>query len=165
MTDFSILCDSNISSESVVYSKIETPISDCTKIEDLEKFVNIAISASRNLIEIDDHKSEVSVLFTDGDFIRDLNKTYRNTDKPTNVLSFPTKKVEKTMGDIILAIDVISQEAVEQKKSFKDHFIHLVVHGFLHLAGYDHVDNEDAEIMENSEIDILNKIGIRNPYV
>lgn len=165
MTNFSILCDSNISSESVVYSKIETSISDCTKIEDLEKFVNIAISASRNLIEIDDHKSEVSVLFTDGDFIRDLNKTYRNTDKPTNVLSFPTKKVEKTMGDIILAIDVISQEAVEQKKSFKDHFIHLVVHGFLHLAGYDHVDNEDAEIMENSEIDILNKIGIRNPYV
>lgn len=165
MADFTILCDSNISEKSVVCSKVETSIPDCTRIEELGMFVNIAISAVRDLIKIDGHKNEISVLFTDGEFIRDLNKTYRNTDKPTNVLSFPTKKVEKTMGDIILAVDVISQEAVEQKKSFKDHFMHLVVHGFLHLAGYDHVDNKDAEIMENLEIDILSKIGICNPYV
>lgn len=115
---------------------------------------------------------EISLVFADDAFIRELNREYRNKDKPTNVLSFPQYEPDEVMeeksflalGDIILAKETIEREAREQNKSFEDHTIHLFVHGLLHLLGHDHEEDEEAEAMENLEIRILEKQGIKNPY-
>lgn len=109
--------------------------------------------------------AEVSVTYTNSEEIHSLNKHYRNVDKPTNVLSFPCDYANGMLGDIVLAIDVVEKEAKEQNKKFEDHFIHLVVHSFLHLLGYDHIDESEAEEMEALEIEILKKLGISNPYL
>ncbi len=164
MTNFTVLCDSNIENFDID-TQDSFAFKNEIKIQELEQLVNTAISSAIEFVKLDKSKKEVSVLFTDSAFIRDLNKTYRSVDKATNVLSFPSPKVEKTLGDIILCLEVIFNEAVEQQKTFQDHFMHLVVHGFLHLVGYDHVNDEDAEIMEQLEIDILNRVGINNPYL
>ena len=116
---------------------------------------------------------EISVLLTNDKHIQELNKEYREKDKPTNVLSFPmTENVREelknneftTLGDIILSYETIEKEAKSQNKSFKNHLIHLVIHSALHLLGYDHSSNSEAEKMENLEVEILEKLGIENPY-
>lgn len=91
-----------------------------------------------------------------------LNGQYRQKKYPTNVLSFPLEK--PLLGDIIICADVVKQEAIEQKKLFRNHFAHMVVHGTLHLLGYDHVKNKEAEKMEKLEIKILKSLGLPNPY-
>lgn len=97
-----------------------------------------------------------------------LNSTYRHKDKPTNVLSFPMDAPPGVqipiLGDIILCGDVINNEAMTQGKSFEAHWAHMVVHGILHLLGYDHIDDTEAEIMERQEIAILHKLGFADPY-
>ena len=117
---------------------------------------------------------EIAVVLADDDFVQNLNKQYRGKDKPTNVLSFPddsfslSPKPQATslnLGDIILAFETIEKEATEQQKTFRNHSKHLLVHGFLHLLGYDHIKDKDAEIMEKLEIKILKKLGISNPYL
>ncbi len=114
--------------------------------------------------------AELSVLLTDDAGMRELNREWRSIDKPTNVLSFPGGDVEpgesagQMLGDIILACETVQCEAIEQSKSFEDHFVHLVVHGFLHLFGYDHVNDTDATIMENREREALAELGIKDPY-
>lgn len=108
-------------------------------------------------------KYELTVVLADDAFIRELNKTYRGKNKATNVLSFAGE--ENHLGDIILAYETIAREANEQGKSFKHHAMHLIVHGVLHLQGYDHERNKDAEAMERKEIKILKKLGISNPYL
>jgi probable rRNA maturation factor len=109
----------------------------------------------------------VTIVF-DGDArVRLLNNEYRGKDKPTNVLSFPMLETEGgrfLLGDIVLARETVQREAEEQGKSFADHLIHLIVHGTLHLIGYDHMDNAEAEEMESLEIRILADMGIENPY-
>ncbi|MBI1260167.1 MAG: rRNA maturation RNase YbeY [Rhizobiales bacterium] len=110
---------------------------------------------------------ELSIVLADDDFVQGLNRKWRQKDKPTNVLSFPAG--ENTggtdhLGDIVLAFETISREAVEQKKTMADHFSHLVVHGMLHLMGYDHEDEGEAEDMESLERDILAGLGIADPY-
>jgi len=115
---------------------------------------------------------EVSVALANDDLVQVLNRDYRQNDKPTNVLSFATLDGNDpippdgpiALGDIILAYQTIEREAKEQGKYFKDHFIHLVVHGTLHLLGYDHQTDHDANIMESLEIRILEKMNIQNPY-
>ena len=113
---------------------------------------------------------EISIVLSDDDFIQNLNKNYRNKDKPTNVLSFPqTEEDEMDMpalmlGDIIITSGVIKKEAKEQNKSIKDHYTHMLVHGCLHLLHYDHITDEQAEEMESLEIKLLNNLGIKNPY-
>lgn len=109
--------------------------------------------------------TEVSVTYTNSKEIRSLNKQYRSVDKPTNVLSFPCDYIHGMLGDIVLAVDVIEEEAKEQGKIFEDHFIHLVVHSFLHLLGYDHIKDAEAEEMEALEVEILKALRIRNPYL
>jgi probable rRNA maturation factor len=106
--------------------------------------------------------AEVSVVLSNDEFIQELNKDYRGKDKPTNVLSFPNEP--PMLGDIILAIETIENEAISQKKQFEDHLSHLIVHGTLHLLGYDHIEDEEAEEMEALEIEILGRLGINNPY-
>lgn len=117
---------------------------------------------------------EVSILLTGDDFIKELNSNYRSKDKPTNVLSFPSYDFEAghyenldnyvVLGDIILAFETIKKEAIEQEKTFINHLLHLVVHGTLHLLGYDHIDDVDAEVMESLEISLLTDMGVENPY-
>jgi len=105
---------------------------------------------------------EVSIVFAGDAFVRELNHTYRGKDKPTNVLSFPGAHSE--LGDVVLAYETIYAEAKAQKKSFARHTAHLIVHGCLHLLGYDHEQDKDAVKMEALETRILATLGFPSPY-
>ncbi|HDG9767435.1 rRNA maturation RNase YbeY [Acinetobacter nosocomialis] len=116
---------------------------------------------------------EIGVACVDLEESHQLNLQYREKDKPTNVLSFPSDIPEEVLpmldalplGDLVICIPVVLQEALEQKKTAQNHFAHLLVHGVLHLLGYDHeISDEDAEEMEGLEIEILAKLNIANPY-
>ncbi len=120
---------------------------------------------------------EISLVFTGDAEIQTLNKDYRKRDKPTNVLSFPDTPLDQTeltnamlmeepllLGDIVMARETLIREAAEQNKSIRDHLTHLLVHGVLHLAGFDHMEENEAEKMENLEIMILQSLNISNPY-
>jgi probable rRNA maturation factor len=101
--------------------------------------------------------------------IQHLNKTYRHQDKITNVLSFPSdlppEISEDILGDVVICVDVVEFEAKTQGKTFEHHLFHIAVHGTLHLMGYDHIDDDDALIMQKLEVEILQKMKIPNPYV
>lgn len=117
---------------------------------------------------------ELTVRIVDEDEIASLNQTYRNKTGSTNVLSFPfefTPGVElsdvlstRLLGDLVIASAVVIREAREQRKTPAAHWAHILVHGGLHLLGYDHQDNEEAEKMEQKEVTILNTLGYPNPY-
>lgn len=113
---------------------------------------------------------ELSLVFTDDASIREINAEWRNQDKPTNVLSFPAFPLEPgkmpgpMLGDIIIARETVEREAVDLEKSFSDHLTHLLVHGFLHLFGYDHMEKDEAERMEDLETRILAELGLSDPY-
>jgi probable rRNA maturation factor len=118
-------------------------------------------------------KCEVTIRIVDLEESQFLNFNYRNKAKPTNVLSFPSdfsKEIldilpNKPLGDLIICLPVILQEADEQGKTAQEHFAHLVVHGTLHLLGYDHeISDEDAVIMESLEIEIMKFLGFKDPY-
>lgn len=117
---------------------------------------------------------ELTVTLSHDSKIKILNKHYRAKDKPTNVLSFPmfddiseipANAGQVPIGDIIIAFETIKREAIEQNKTLPDHFTHMLIHGFLHLLGYDHMNDKDAKSMESLEIKILKKLGINNPYL
>ncbi len=111
--------------------------------------------------------AEISILLCDDRFIRALNLQWRGCDAATNVLSFPVPgevEAAPALGDIAIAFETTAREAEEEGKSFTDHFIHLVVHGFLHLIGYDHQNEAEATAMERLERDILAALGIDDPY-
>ena len=116
---------------------------------------------------------EIGIACVDLAESHELNLQYREKDKPTNVLSFPSDIPEEMLslldaeplGDLVICIPVVLQEATEQQKTPINHFTHLLVHGVLHLLGYDHETSEaEAEEMEALEIEILKKLGIANPY-
>lgn len=108
--------------------------------------------------------AEVSITLTNDDEIHQINREYRNIDKPTNVLSFELDD-DILLGDIYISLDTILREAKQENISVQDHTAHMVVHGMLHLQGYDHIKDDEAEIMEQKETKILNSLGIKNPYV
>ena len=116
---------------------------------------------------------EIGIACVDNDESHKLNLQYRQKDKPTNVLSFPSDLPDEMaqildtfpIGDLVICIPVVLQEAIEQEKTSIEHFTHMLVHGTLHLMGYDHeTSDEDAEEMEALEIEILKKLGFDNPY-
>jgi len=116
---------------------------------------------------------EIGIACVDLDQSHQLNLEYRRKDKPTNVLSFPSEIPEeilpmlaaRPLGDLVICIPVVLQEAAEQHKVPVEHFTHMLVHGTLHLLGYDHeISDEDADEMEALEIEILAKLGLNNPY-
>ena len=117
---------------------------------------------------LNENTAVASVLVTDAAEIQELNKQYRDKDKATNVLSFPMQSPEEIdmhlLGDIVLCASVIKKESAEQSKTELSHWAHMVVHGMLHLQGYDHIENDEAETMEQLEINILKKLGFDNPY-
>jgi probable rRNA maturation factor len=110
-------------------------------------------------------KSQLTVLLGSDEKLKDLNRNFRGKNKPTNVLSFPAAtNTDGYRGDIAIAYGVTLAEAQAAGKRFADHASHLVVHGVLHLAGYDHEKERDAKLMEPLEVKILKKLGIADPY-
>jgi probable rRNA maturation factor len=112
--------------------------------------------------------SEVSVVLTDDTAIRALNARWRGRDEPTNVLSFPATATgagtPRMLGDIVIAYESTAREALQESKPIAHHLAHLTVHGFLHLMGYDHESDADAEAMERLEREILARLDIPDPY-
>ena len=114
-------------------------------------------------------EQELCIRIVDLDESQQLNYEYRNQDKPTNVLSFPfdMEDVEiklPILGDLVICAEIIRQEAQQQHKNLHAHWAHMVIHGTLHLLGYDHQEEDEAARMENLEINILQKFGYANPY-
>lgn len=120
---------------------------------------------------------EIAVRLTSDEEVRTLNRQYRDKDKPTNVLSFPmiqsdlletvtqnSDDGEVILGDIVLAYNVCAAEAAERDVSVEDHATHLIVHGILHLLGYDHMGDAEAEAMEEMERAALDQLGLHDPY-
>ena len=109
-------------------------------------------------------------MLTDDIYMKKINKKWRKLEKATIVLSFPVSKMSKEedyffIGDIVLSYETILSECKSRKKSFRDHFLHLCLHGILHLLGYDHKKQKEEREMENLEIKLLSLINIQNPYL
>lgn len=128
----------------------------------VEKRIRKVVSTTLSQAKVEP-STEISIVLADDAFVHNLNKQYREKDKPTNVLSFPAGE-PGILGDIILAYETLKAEAAAQGKSFDHHLIHLTIHGILHLLGYDHESENEAEIMESMEIRILEFFGVENPY-
>jgi probable rRNA maturation factor len=137
-----------------------------------ETAIERAIAAAAAGVDADLADTEIAVMLTDDSTMRTLNLDWRGIDKPTNVLSFPAEaKVApgkggppRMLGDIAIAYETVRREADDAHMPFDHHLSHLAVHGFLHLIGYDHETDDDAEKMEALEQDILALLGIPNPY-
>ena len=149
-------------------------VADCWQNEpDAEAVIQRAIAAAAETVDADVGDAELAVMLTDDSGIRTLNSNWLGIDKPTNVLSFtalqPTgprsdDDVPRMLGDIAIAYETMRKEADEEQKPFDHHLSHLAVHGFLHLLGYDHEQDDDAEAMEALEQEILAQLGIPDPY-
>jgi probable rRNA maturation factor len=138
---------------------------------DAEGIIRRAIAAAAACVELPAEETEVAVMLTDDARIRDMNRAWRGQDKPTNVLSFPAaqppgaQQQPLMLGDIAIAYETTRGEAEADGKPFQNHLSHLAIHGFLHLLGYDHLNDDEAEEMEALERDILAKLGIADPYL
>jgi probable rRNA maturation factor len=149
-------------------------VADCWQTEpDAEAVIHRAIEAAAELTDADVGEAELAVMLTDDSGIQTLNSNWRGIDKPTNVLSFPALQSEGTggpddaprmLGDIAIAYETTRKEADDEAKPFDHHLSHLAVHGFLHLIGYDHETDDEAEAMEDLEREILARLGIPDPY-
>lgn len=114
-------------------------------------------------------QAEVTIRIVEEEESQQLNRDYRGKDKPTNVLSFPFEAppgIEiDLLGDLVICKQVVEAEAKEQAKSLSAHWAHMIVHGSLHLLGYDHIEDEEAEGMESIETEIMQKLGFDDPYI
>ena len=115
----------------------------------------------RNTLEVD---GEITVRIVDAEEGQTLNREYRHKDYATNVLTFDYTQEPVVAADLVLCAPVISKEAKEQKKTLEAHYAHMIVHGVLHAQGWDHEEDEDAEVMELRETDIMRRLGYKNPY-
>jgi probable rRNA maturation factor len=144
----------------------------------VEEQIEHVLHASTLIVSPWMEEAEVSIVLADNAMVQSLNAKYRGKNSPTNVLSFgdfeePLTKEKFAkhlikpllLGDIVLSYETLQRESIDQNKSFRDHMSHLLVHGFLHLLGYDHQNEETADRMEAIEIKILSSIGIENPYL
>ena len=149
-------------------------VADCWQTEpEAEAVIHRAIEVAAEIADADIGEAELAVMLTDDSGIRTLNNNWRHIDKPTNVLSFPAlqptgsvgpDEAPRMLGDIAIAYETTRKEADDEQKPFDHHLSHLAVHGFLHLVGYDHEKDDDAEAMEALEREILAQLGIPDPY-
>ncbi|QND73821.1 rRNA maturation RNase YbeY [Tardiphaga robiniae] len=150
-------------------------VADCWSAEaDADAVIHRAIEAAAAMVDTDTADAELAIMLTDDAGIRTLNQNWRGIDKPTNVLSFPALQppegadepddMPRMLGDIAIAYETTRREADEEEKSFTNHLSHLAIHGFLHLVGYDHEKDDEAEEMEALEREILATLGIPDPY-
>lgn len=134
---------------------------------DLEGLSERALEEVALQLDLED-PTIVSVVLADDALLQLLNRTYRHQDKPTNVLSFPNdpqaQKVSGELGELFLSLDTLRRECLTEAKSIEHHYMHLFIHGVLHLLGYDHENDEEAEEMEGLEVCILETLHIPNPY-
>lgn len=120
---------------------------------------------------LEDHgrDTEIVIRIVDVHESAQLNKQYRHKPGPTNILSFPADIPEgiglNLLGDLVVCAPVVEREAAEQQKFLTHHWAHIIIHGVLHLLGHDHIDDDEAEVMESKEINILQKLNISNPYL
>ena len=149
-------------------------VADCWQTEpEADAIIQRAVAAAAEIVNADIGEAEIAVMLTDDAGIRTLNNNWRGIDKPTNVLSFPAlpqassggaHDAPRMLGDIAIAYETTRKEADDEQKPFDHHLSHLAIHGFLHLIGYDHERDDDAEAMETLEQDILAQLGIPDPY-
>ena len=149
-------------------------VADCWQTEpEAEAVIQRAVAAAAEIVDADVGEAELAVMLTDDAGIRTLNSNWRGIDKPTNVLSFPAlqpsgpggpDEAPRMLGDIAIAYETTRRQADDEQKPFDHHLSHLAVHGFLHLIGYDHEKDGDAEAMETLEQEILAQLGIPDPY-
>ena len=150
--------------------QVASDASDLPVEADFQRWVDAALTGRKD-------NAEVSIRLVDNDESQTLNRDYRGKDKPTNVLSFPfevpaeliemgvdVEEMANAIGDLAISAPVVAEEAKLQKKTLEAHWAHMVVHGCLHLLGYDHIKDEEADIMENLEREILAELGFDDPY-
>jgi probable rRNA maturation factor len=143
------------------------PVEEPPPRDKFQQWVNLAHIKDKSV------PVQISIRIVDEDESQLLNKEYRSKDKATNVLSFAMQLPDdiinqmdiRLLGDLVICASVIAKEARQQAKDPMDHWAHMVIHGMLHLQGYDHISAADAERMESLEIKLLQKIGIDNPYL
>ena len=139
-------------------------------LPDAVTVIETGVTAALKAADFKD-QADVVILLCDDAEMRRLNAEYRNKDKATNVLSFPAprsmrvKGVLEHLGDMALGLETCVREAKDQRKTVKNHVLHLSIHGALHLLGYDHLDDAEAETMENLEREILKSLGVADPYL
>ena len=138
----------------------------------IKRLFNKALKVAVSELNLPNKDFELSVMLVDNQYMKKLNKKYRNHNTSTNVLSFPQGNYAQTngfkginmMGDIVICLDKIRQESNRNSRDFYDHLLHIFLHGFLHLVGYTHDYDDDAKIMESEEIKILSLLKVMNPY-
>ncbi|MEC4728728.1 rRNA maturation RNase YbeY [Shewanella sp. D64] len=153
-----------------------------TSHADIELVLDLQIASDSNTLPTADNfelwvrtalgntmtQAELTIRIVDEAESQSLNSTYRGKDKPTNVLSFPFEAPPEIdiplLGDLIICASVVEQEAIQQNKPSQAHWAHMVVHGCLHLLGYDHINDAEAEEMESLEIQLIENLGFNNPY-
>ncbi len=141
--------------------QLATQHADTPRAETLERWALSTLSSGR------DEPGELCLRVVDDEESQTLNASYRGIDKPTNVLSFPADvdlPDANVLGDVVICAPIVEFEAAEQNKNVADHYAHMVVHGILHLMGYDHESDGEAERMEQLEVTILGELGIADPY-
>jgi probable rRNA maturation factor len=148
-------------------------VADCWQAApEAETVIHRALAAAAAFVSADLGNAELAIMLTDDAGVRTLNRNWRGIDKATNVLSFPALQpsgrhgadAPRMLGDIAIAYETTRREADDEQKPFEHHLSHLAVHGFLHLIGYDHENDADAETMEEIERQILSHLGIPDPY-
>ena len=137
-----------------------------TELAQLETWVSAAIIAASDETR---EEAELTVRIVDVAESQELNSQYRGKDKPTNVLSFPFQNPPgitlPLLGDLIICKSVVEKEAIEQNKQLISHWAHMLIHGTLHLLGYDHIEEEEAETMERIETNLMIELGYNDPYL
>lgn len=166
---------------------LQVEVADNTHIPSIDQMTLWARSAFEHVHY--DQDCSFSACFVSNEEIQELNNNYRHLNKPTNILSFPYEEPEELsaldpelkaeldsssehaevdmgtyLGDLVIAMEVLKKEAQEQNKSLEEHAAHLIIHGCLHLLGYDHIQEQEAKEMEGIEIAVLQKLGYANPY-
>ena len=161
-----------LSVETRLLVDISMPDPRWADIDDVTAAAERAVRATTSQGGLETAEAEISLVLADDGLVQRLNRDFRGKDRPTNVLSFALTEGDPApsagtlmLGDVVLAFETVAREAREQSKALQDHMLHLVIHGVLHLMGYDHESVAEARTMERMETQILATLGIADPYL